>query len=150
MTLWRGITMQLTEAEEQVVKDGLRMATTREETKLVDKIGPMLVAKARLYEHNSGFSGLGRHWTTKRDWAEKASTSGRGGGYAVLLEANWNGQGEDLEKTNTGMQRDIHGEWLSNGEEEVTMLQSANPEIVCVYLRTLGEYRNVWNGAYKF
>lgn len=76
---------------------------------------------------------MGRHWTTNRGNAEDFAigdnyqdTGTARNGLSVLMEADWDGRGEDLHRTNSG------GSW--SGEDEITLSPGTNLNVKGLHL----------------
>jgi hypothetical protein len=72
---------------------------------------------------------LGRHWTNDFDRAEDFALNARhqGRGFGVMLQGDWDGRGEDLNRTNAG------GSW--QGENEITLAPGAPVNIKGVHIQ---------------
>ena len=100
----------------------LQPATTIAETGQELELGPIVLNMI------AGSRGLGTHWSTRAAIAERFAldSSSNGGGTPVMMTVDWDGSGEDLDRTNTG------GEWTD--EAEVTILPGTNLHVVSLVI----------------
>ena len=78
------------------------------------------------YDDYGGHKTLGRHWTTRKDWADKAAMQGGVGNVGIILEATYDESGVDHEHTLSG--------GYHESEDEVTLLPGAKVTITGVDL----------------
>lgn len=90
------------------------------------EIGPIILDRLASY------GGLGTHWSTRPEIAERfaLNSSGNGSGVGVLLTADWSGQGEDRDRTGVGGLGD--NPWAD--EAEITLLPGTPLTIVSVVI----------------
>lgn len=82
----------------------------------LEDIGQELTVGPELLDRMEEYGGMGTHWSTRPEIAERFSlqSGGDGGGIPVMLTTEWDGSGQDHDRTGVG------GEWADEGE--VTLL----------------------------
>lgn len=75
-------------------------------------------------------AGLGRHWTSSREYAFRAARSNAGSTYSLVIEAEWDGEREDAALTGVGS--DERGHYVD--EAETTLLPGARVRVVALSL----------------
>lgn len=112
-TLYRGVRLDLDPDESdrfrQTVDKGVFGSS-------LEEIGSELTVGPELLDRMEERGGIGTHWSTRPEIAERFSlqSGGDGGGLPVMLTTEWDGSGQDHDRTGTG------GEWADEGE--VTLL----------------------------
>lgn len=115
--LYRGVRIDLG-VDLSLAQPGSSIETVGQELQL----GPLVL------DALSQQGGLGTHWSTRPEIAERFAleSSGNGGGTPVLVTVDWDGSGEDLERTDTG------GTWTD--EAEVTLLPGTPITVTSIIL----------------
>lgn len=112
-TLYRGVRLDLDPEDSdrfrQTVNKGISGFS-------LEDIGSELTVGPEILDRMEEYGGLGTHWSTRPEIAERFSlqSNGNGGGIPVMLTTEWDGSGQDHDRTGVG------GEWTD--EAEVTLL----------------------------
>ena len=98
--LYRGLNVQFPDELQQHIYRNLQMPNTPEEVGQHFTIGPKILdyLEQNNWEKTRGWDnvGIGRHWTSDPSFAQTAALQGAHGGTPVVLEAEWDGNNEDL------------------------------------------------------